>query len=611
MTVSELIEQFNTLDVKPGRFLQNLLEALSFLGQADSGVILRVAQGQRVDILALYPKIKDDIPVPQWLTLAMKLVLEPNQSETMIIKPFKSEDTSHNQSEKSHIVMIPIMIPDIGKTIAAFLLNEDNEEALEVRVQRLRLSTGILNFSQSSFVQQNWQQNCLRLRQSMETLSAINHQKRFTGAAMAFCNEAAAQWQCERVSMGFLKGRYVQLKAMSRTEDFSRKMKVVQDIESAMEECLDQDMEILVPAPKDSTFINRAANTLSKFYGTQSVLSVPLRHEGQVVAIVTLERPLEKVFTSGEVEAIRLACELCTARLVNLYEHNRWPGASIVSGCRKFISVLVGSKYTLTKLIILFCCAAILFLVFAEGQFRVKAPFVIEATYQQVIPAPFDGYIEDVEVEIGDSVEAGKTILAKLETIDLLLKRAKAEADQNSLIQQAKAYRSERKEADALIADEKAREVAAEIDYINYQISQSSLISPMSGIVIKGDLKRQIGAPVKVGDMMFEVCPLDALRAQLLVPEDQIVDIEVGQEGELALVSDPGRKIKFVVEKINPIAEVESQRNIFKVQVQLGQTYSSMRPGMEGVAKISIGQRKYAWIWSRKVVNWIRMKLWL
>jgi biotin carboxyl carrier protein/GAF domain-containing protein len=611
MTVSELIEQFNTLDVKPGRFLQNLLEALSFLGQADSGVILRVAQGQKVDILALYPHIKGDIPVPQWLTLAMKIVLEPNQSETMIIRPFKSEDASHNKSEKSHIVMIPIMIPDIGKTIAAFLLNEDNEEALEARVQRLRLSTGILNFSQNSFVQQNWQQNCLRLRQSLETLSAINQQKRFTGAAMAFCNEAAAQWQCERVSMGFLKGRYVQLKAMSRTEDFSRKMKVVQDIESAMEECLDQDMEILVPAPKDSAFINRAANTLSKFYGTQSVLSVPLRYEGQVAAIVTLERSLEKVFTSGEVEAIRLACELCTARLVNLYEHNRWPGASIASGCRKFISFLVGSKYTLTKLIVLFCCAAILFLVFAEGQFRVKAPFVIEATYQQVIPAPFDGYIEDVEVEIGDSVEADKTILAKLETTDLILKRAKAEADQNSLIQQAKAYRSESKEAEALIADEKAKEVAAEIDYINYQISQSSLISPMSGIVIKGDLKRQIGAPVKVGDMMFEVCPLDALRSQLLVPEDQIVDIEVGQEGELALISDPGRKIKFVVEKINPIAEVESQRNIFKVQVQLGQTYSSMRPGMEGVAKISIGQRKYAWIWSRKVVNWIRMRLWL
>ena len=160
MTVSELIEQFNTLDVKPGRFLQNLLEALSFLGQADSGVILRVAQGKKVDILALYPQIKSDIPVPQWLTLAMKFVLEPNQSDAMIIKPFKSEDISHNQSEKSHIVMIPIMIPDIGKTIAAFLLNEDNEEALESKVQRLRLSTGILNFSQSSFVQQNWQQNC-------------------------------------------------------------------------------------------------------------------------------------------------------------------------------------------------------------------------------------------------------------------------------------------------------------------------------------------------------------------------------------------------------------------------------------------------------------------
>ena len=70
-------------------------------------------------------------------------------------------------------------------------------------------------------------------------------------------------------------------------------------------------------------------------------------------------------------------------------------------------------------------------------------------------------------------------------------------------------------------------------------------------------------------------------------------------------------KIKFIVEKINPIAEVENQRNIFKVRVQLLDTYPGMRPGMEGVAKVNVGQRRYAWIWSRKVVNWIRMKLWL
>ncbi len=253
--------------------------------------------------------------------------------------------------------------------------------------------------------------------------------------------------------------------------------------------------------------------------------------------------------TMSEVETIRLACELCTPRLVNLYEHNRWFGATIASGSRRFVSVFVGSKYTWTKIIALLCCAAVLFLIFANGQFRAKSPFVLEATYQQVIPAPFDGYIEKVNVEIGDSVEAGKTVLATLETTDLKLKLAESEADKNSLLKQAQAYRDEGKEAEAKISEQKANEVNAKIDYINYQISQSSLISPMSGVVVKGDLKRQIGAPVKMGDVMFEVCPLDALRAELLVPEDQIYDINDGQKGELALVSYPGEKSNLLSRK--------------------------------------------------------------
>jgi hypothetical protein len=32
---------------------------------------------------------------------------------------------------------------------------------------------------------------------------------------------------------------------------------------------------------------------------------------------------------------------------------------------------------------------------------------------------------------------------------------------------------------------------------------------------------------------------------------------------------------------------------------------------MEGVAKIRIGRRTYAYLWTRKLVNWVRMKLWI
>jgi hypothetical protein len=59
------------------------------------------------------------------------------------------------------------------------------------------------------------------------------------------------------------------------------------------------------------------------------------------------------------------------------------------------------------------------------------------------------------------------------------------------------------------------------------------------------------------------------------------------------------------------MAEVVNQRNVFKVRVRLLETYPWMRPGMEGVAKVSVGKRRYVWIWTRKIINWIRMKFWL
>jgi multidrug resistance efflux pump len=191
------------------------------------------------------------------------------------------------------------------------------------------------------------------------------------------------------------------------------------------------------------------------------------------------------------------------------------------------------------------------------------------------------------------------------------LNLATAKADKARFQKEAAASMSDGEIALRQIAEANADKVQAQIELLEYEISRANILSPIKGVVVKGDLKRKIGAPVKMGDVLFEVCPLESLRAQLLVSEDQILDIKVGQKGRLATASEPGRRIEFVVERINPIAEVANQRNVFKVRVKLLETYKWMRPGMEGVAKVSIGKRRYAWIWSRKIVNWIRMKLWL
>jgi multidrug resistance efflux pump len=611
INLEHLVDRLKQPGTNPAQFLSDMLAAQCFLGQADFGAVLRAGQNNDIEVLALYPPLKPDANAPEWLTKSAGFARDALSSNKMLLRSLDGSGQQGSRFTQSHIVILPFTIASIDNAIVAFVIRSKNKTALDMSSRKLQLSVALLGASGVKNTQQNWHESCKRLQKAMETLSAINRQEKFTSAAMAFCNEVASQWQCERVSIGFLKERYVQLKAMSHTESFNRKMQVVQDIESAMEECLDQDIEILSPAPKEATYVSRAADKLSERYGPLNILSFPLRRNGGVHAVLTLERPTNRIFSHDEIETIRLACELCSPRLFNLYEYGRWIGATIAIKARNSLAGLVGPKHTWIKLVAILCFAAVVFLIFAKGQFRPDAPFVLEATYQQVVPAPFDGYIKHVDVEVGDVVQGGDSILGGLDTAELRLSLAAAKAEKVSYLKQASAAMRDGETAQAQIAEANADKIQAQIELLEYQIGQANLVSPISGIVVKGDLKREIGAPVKVGDVLFEVCPLESLRAQLMVPEDAIYDIKVGQEGYLATASYPGQRIKFVVERINPIAEVVNQRNVFKVRVQLLETQSWMRPGMEGIAKVSVGKRRYVWIWTRKIVNWIRMKLWL
>jgi biotin carboxyl carrier protein len=610
-TIAELIKQLKQFDGSSGQFLMNLLAVQCLLSRADSSAILANNQQKGVDVLAIYPALREKQSVPLWLNKCAEFISQATSADAVIVRALQHQEANDNQTIQSYAVLVPLKMSDIGEATGAFVVRASDVNTLDASREQLELTATLLGNWEKRLTLKNKQTGLSRLQKAMETLSAINRQKRFISTAMALCNEAASQWQCERVSIGFLKGRYVRVKAMSHTEHFSRKMKVVQDIESAMEECLDQDCEVLYPASQEATYISRASGELSKNHGPLAVLSVPFRWDGEVRAVLTLEREASKPFTLEEIEVIRLACELCTARLWELYEHDRWIGGKAVAKVRSGLALLIGPRYTWMKILAILISGLILFLIYAKGQFRAEAPFALEATYQQVVCASFDGYIKSVNVEVGDTVKEKETILAELDTAELRLQLAAAKAEQAGYLTQFQSAMRDGETAEAQIAQANSDKAQAQIDLLNYLIEQGKVISPISGAVVKGDLKRQIGAPVKTGDVLFEVTPLESLRAELLVPEDQIFDIAVEQEGYLATVSYPGQRIKFVVERINPMAEVVNNRNVFKVRVRLLETHPWMRPGMEGVAKISVGKRRYVWIWTRRIVNWLRMKMWL
>jgi len=594
-----------------GEFLSNLLVAACHLGPAGAGAVLRFSDASKVDVLAVYPDLIQNGQPPSWLNKAAELTRESVSTNRTTAAAWSPTDDLYGQPPKQHILCVPVRLMELAAVATVFLVQASDEAALRAIQERFEFGMSLLNLGESRQVSQGKVLDLQRLRKAMDTLSAINRPRRFGSTAMALCNEMAAQWQCERVSLGLLEGRYVRIKAISHAESFSRKMQVVQDLESAMEECLDQDCEVIHPAAADSIYISRSAAELSKRHGPVALAGLPLRQGEKLWGVLTLERPVDQPFTADEIEAVRLALELCTTRLVALHQQDRWIGAKLAGGIRSMLAVLVGPRYTWAKLATLAAVAAIAFLIVAKGQYRAKASFVLEGTERQVVPAPFDGYIKAVHVDVSDQIRADETSLAELDTAELRLRLAEAKAEKAGYFKQYAAAMRDGETAQAQIAEANADKAQAQIDLLDHMIGQAKLISPLTGTVVEGDLKRRIGAPVKTGDVLFEVTPLDSLRAVLHVAEDQITDIRVGQRGYLATASYPGQRIGFEVERVNPIAEIVKQENIFKVRVRLSELYPWMRPGMEGVAKIDIDERPYAWIWTRKIVNWVRMKLWL
>jgi hypothetical protein len=64
------------------------------------------------------------------------------------------------------------------------------------------------------------------------------------------------------------------------------------------------------------------------------------------------------------------------------------------------------------------------------------------------------------------------------------------------------------------------------------------------------------------------------------------------------------------VRRVTPVSAAEEGRNYFRVEAELqtdaGKAPPPLRPGMEGVGKVAVGQRSLLWIWTHGFVDWLR-----
>jgi len=223
---------------------------------------------------------------------------------------------------------------------------------------------------------------------------------------------------------------------------------------------------------------------------------------------------------------------------------------------------------------------------------------------------PFNGYITEARVRPGDIVKQGE-LLCLLDDRDLKLERLRCFTQEEQLVRQYHEAMAKHDRPQIRITKAKIDQAEAQIALIDEQLLRTKVIAPFHGVIIKGDLSQSLGAPVERGQVLFEVAPLESYRVIVEVDERDIADVAVGQGGELVLPSVPGDAFPIVIDKITPVSTAKEGRNYFRVEAHLRDNSSvRLRPGMEGVGKITVDRRKLIWIWTHELIDWLRLKLW-
>ena len=608
---SEVLKELTRLrsfEGSPAVFWPSLCSCLGKLIQAEHGLLILRNRKQPENLRKLNEWRRDKHATPAvaiFLQQLPSLVVQTSQNLTGIL------ELNIPNSKAVSFALCAVLQFEGGEEecFAAYLLSNTLQATAQDALVRLQLAADIPKAFQinQSIIQAR--KDTEKFAVVMDVLATVNNEKRFLAAALSFCNAVSGRFQCERASIGWLVQDFIKLKAISRTERFDKNMLAVKALEAVMDEALDQDEEIIYPAPEGTTSINREHQQFAQQEKNGNMVSLPLRLDNKAIGVLTCER-ISAPFTEIEIRQLRLACDQVIRRLSELQNSDRWIGARWASMIREKAAKILGPEHTWAKLLACLGAIILLALILPIYPYRVEGNFILRSEEVSYLTVPFDGYIKSVSVRPGDALGTND-VLMQLNTEQLELEESAAIADQTRYLREAEKARANKSLADMRIAQALADQAKARLDLVRFHLAQANIKSPWPGVLIEGDLRQRIGAPVKQGDALFKVARLDSLYVEAEINERDIHEILNKKMAEISFVSQPKLRFPCEIIRIEPASVAKQQVNVFLVRCKLSsRTENWWRPGMSGICKITVERRTLLWIISHRTIDFLRLFLW-
>lgn len=577
------------------------------IGGVSDGVVILLRPGTSAFApVAFYPENPRD---RARLAQVSERALHEGQGVVEAYEPDSQEDDGADGLSRYRLAY-PVRLDGEVRGVVGVEMDWRAEVQLQAAMRELQWGSGWLEVLLRRFAEP-LEAERLRLKLALDALATLLEQPGFKQSATAFTTELASRLDCDRVSLGLYGGRHARLCAVSHSPQFERRANLVRAIESAMEEAIDQASTVVYPAEHDTRpVVARAHEALLRESQGGSVATIPLIHAERLIGALTFERPARERFDPATLEL----CEAVAAVAGPIVELERAGEASLPvhagRSARGLWDRLAGPGHAGWKLTALGAIALAAFLAFATGEFRVSGEATVEGVVQRAVSAPIAGFVKEAPLRAGDTVRQGQ-VIGRLDDRDLRLERVKLLSQREQLDKQYREALGKRERAQVQIVAAQIAQAEAQLALVAEQLARATLTAPFDGLIVSGDLSQKLGSPVERGQVLFEVAPLDAYRVALHVDERDIAYVMEGQRGALTVASMPEESVPFIVRKVTPVNAAKEGRNLFRVEAAIeGDAGARLRPGMKGVGKVSIEERKLVWIWTRSFVDWMRLQLW-
>lgn len=514
-------------------------------------------------------------------------------------------------SDNAVAVAVPLMVDGAAIAAVGFEARGLNRDALQELMRKLQWGAAWMRDTLRAEASASKDRRYAQAAAALHVVTTVAEQDGFNKSARAAVTDLATRFDCDRVSVGFRRLRRCRVAAISHSAEFVKEMNLVRMLGAAMDEAIDQRGVVIWPdRDVDEPMATHRHELLAKEHSVGNILTCPLYSVDRFVGAVVFERPADHPFTEADAEILEAVATVIAPVLDEVRRNDRWLITKAGGSFLRFLGRLLGPGYLLRKLILLAIIGVVTFFWFARSPDRVNADARVEGAIQRAVTAPFDGFIATSDVRAGDAVAEGD-VLVQLDNRELTLERLRLSAQLELERIEYQSALAEQNRAEVLIRGNSIAQAETQIALIDEQLERTTLRAPFDGIVASGDLSQSIGASVARGETLMTVVPNADYRVVLQVDERRIADVVEGQSANLVVTALPERVFPLDITRITPVAEYGDGRTTFRVDAALAAPAMGLQPGMEGVAKIEAGERRLIGVWSRSLIDWMRLKTWL